>query len=210
LPKSPLVRRYTDLPSLIYLLRTRALTLLNPQFWPDRNDAHYVEVYGHRVNAGSILALCFTDQTERSHHWQVFAGGPAGVCIEFDKEHLKAHLLVQEPSLRMESIAYKKVRELKSETLGTMDLPFTKRWPFQDEKEVRIVYCTDEPGCTTKDIGVPLEVIRGVILSPLVPQSQSEQIKAVLRGIDGCANLQIHRSSLIDNAQWKKGADGAP
>src|SRR6266849_2421317 len=35
------IRRYTDLTALIYLLRRRNLTLLDPSSWDDSNDSYY-------------------------------------------------------------------------------------------------------------------------------------------------------------------------
>jgi hypothetical protein len=39
------LRRYTDLTALIYLLRKRKLTLLDPSSWDDSNDSYYLTLY---------------------------------------------------------------------------------------------------------------------------------------------------------------------
>lgn len=75
--------RYTQLPSLLHMLRARAVTLLDPDSWDDRNDASYMALYKERKTLKSLLALCFSQVPETYHHWHVFAQGSAGVCIYF-------------------------------------------------------------------------------------------------------------------------------
>jgi hypothetical protein len=53
------LRRYTDLTALIYLLRKRKLTLLDPSSWDDSNDSHYLTLYKEKRKLKSVLALCF-------------------------------------------------------------------------------------------------------------------------------------------------------
>src|SRR4051812_37446876 len=84
LPKSgphKFLRRYTHLPAAIHLLRTQTLTLLDPTGWDDGNDVFYMEEYKRRKRLKSLLALCLSGAEESYHHWKVFAGHPAGVCI---------------------------------------------------------------------------------------------------------------------------------
>ena len=54
------LKRYTELPYLLYALRTKKLTLMNPAAWEDRNDAYFLMRYQERQDCGSVLALCFT------------------------------------------------------------------------------------------------------------------------------------------------------
>lgn len=65
------LRRYTDLTALIYLLRKRKLTLLDPGSWDDSNDSHYLTLYKEKRKLKSVLALCFMQTDERYHHWSV-------------------------------------------------------------------------------------------------------------------------------------------
>ena len=69
------LRRYTDVPALIYFLRERKITLLDPQSWDDSNDSHYLTLYREKNRLRSVLALCFTQTSETYHHWRVFSGG---------------------------------------------------------------------------------------------------------------------------------------
>jgi hypothetical protein len=66
------LRRYTDLAALRYLLREQKLTLRDPQFWTDTNDSRYLECYRQKMGLSSVLALCFTQSSERFHYWETF------------------------------------------------------------------------------------------------------------------------------------------
>jgi hypothetical protein len=82
------LRRYTNLASLIHILKRQTITLLNPATWDDRNDAYFMSEYRRIKQAKSVLALCFTTAPETYHHWRVFSHGGDGVCIEFDHQKL--------------------------------------------------------------------------------------------------------------------------
>ena len=34
-----MIRRYTDMPTLVYLLKNKQITLLDPNTWDDKNDS---------------------------------------------------------------------------------------------------------------------------------------------------------------------------
>lgn len=77
------MRRYTELPSLIYMLAYRKITLLDPSSWDDKNDSYFFSLYRDKVKLKSVLALCFTQARDTYHHWRVFAPGSAdvpGIC----------------------------------------------------------------------------------------------------------------------------------
>ena len=54
-----------------------------------------------------------------------------------------------------------------------------------------------------KDIPIPLSCITRITLSPWVHESLTKHIKNVLIGIDGCEKIEIVRSTLIGNDEWK-------
>ena len=70
-----LLRRYTDVTSLIHIRRRRKITLLDPTTWEDKNDSKFLSIYKDKNNLKTVLALCFTDAPETSHHWKVFSPG---------------------------------------------------------------------------------------------------------------------------------------
>src|SRR5712691_8091529 len=88
--QSSRLRRYTDIPALIYLLSVRQITLLDPQSWDDKNDSHYLRLYREKKNLKTVLAVCFAQASETYHHWRVFAPGSSGICICFKRADLLA------------------------------------------------------------------------------------------------------------------------
>lgn len=133
------LRQYTDLPSLIHLLQSKTLTLLNPNKWDDKNDKLYMRIYKDKKNLASLLALCFTEAPETYHHWKVFASGSSGVCVYFYKT-LLLQQLDSVTGIQHRQVMYKKLDALKNSPLAIKDLPFLKRYAFRDEKEYRIIF----------------------------------------------------------------------
>jgi hypothetical protein len=93
------LRRYTDIPALVYLLREQQVTLLDPQSWDDENDSHFLGLYQKKKNLETVLALCFSQASETYHQWRVFAHGPSGVCICFKRAEL-LRAIKKQPALR--------------------------------------------------------------------------------------------------------------
>jgi hypothetical protein len=195
------LRRYTDLPALVYLLNTRKITLLDPQSWDDRNDAHYLTLYRQKKKLKSVLALCFTQAGETYHHWRVFANGSSGVCIRFRRsELLKA--LKKQSGVRTGRVTYLTLTKIRTKA-AVRELPFLKRYAFEHENEFRVIYESKTDKFATLDIALPLSSIHRITLSPWLHPSLSPHIKRMLRSIRGCSGLEIVRSTLIGNTEWK-------
>jgi hypothetical protein len=197
------LRRYTDMPALLYLLNERKITLLDPASWPDSNDSHYLELYQKKMGLESVLALCFTQAHETYHHWRVFANGSSGVYIRFRRAELLKIIRAQ-PSIRTGTVKYLTLPEMRQKTLAIRDLPFLKRYAFEQEEEFRIIYESKTAIKPTLDITIPLSCIERITLSPWLPHLLSRHIKQTLKSIKGCSELEIVRSTLIGNEEWKK------
>lgn len=202
------LRRYTDIPALIYLLRERKLTLLDPRSWDDSNDSYYLALYREKKELRTVLALCFTQAYETYHHWRVFAGGSSGVCIRFKRsELLKATR--RQPGLRTGPVKYLTLAEIRNKSLATQELPFLKRYAFEHEDEYRIIYESKATNLTTLDIAIPIFCIDRITLSPWIHPALSRHVKQMLRSTKGCSNIEIVRSTLIGNEEWKNLGEGA-
>jgi hypothetical protein len=206
------LRRYTDLPALIYLLSERKLTLLDPRSWDDRNDSNYLSVYRRKKNLKSVLALCFTQASETYHHWRVFSSGSSGACIRFKRSELLKTMNAH-PGIRSNIVQYltlDKMREKKrNKKLAVNDLPFLKRYAYGHEEEFRIIYESKATKLRTLDIDILLSSIDTITLSPWISEALSANVKRTLKSIQGCSKLRIVRSTLISNEEWKKFAETA-
>lgn len=201
-------RRYTELPSLIHLLRYRQLTLLDPRSWDDKNDSYFLAQYREKSELKSVLALCFTQANETYHHWRVFAPGSAGVCVRFRESRLRA-AVAKVPGLMMKPVEYLTVTQLRHKRLARSRLPFLKRYAFQPENEVRLLWQSKTEERETLALPIDLSAISRITLSPWLHPSLADEVKALLKSIEGCSRLQVYRSTLISNAEWMKRGDAA-
>ena len=203
---TPPLRRYTNLAAVIHHLHTKTITLLDPATWDDRNDAHFLQQYKSKQNAKTVLALCFTEQTDRYHYWHVFARGVNGVCIQFDKE-LLLNTLNEEDGFKHRLVDYKSIDYISEDKPELKDLPFLKRKPYKDEKEYRIIYIDKHKTMENKPINIEISWINRITLSPWMPKALVDSTKVILKSIDDCGELKIFHSTLTGNEKWKKAAD---
>ena len=197
------LRRYTELPYVMDYLHTEELALLNPASWDDRNDSFYIEEYARRSGAKSVYALCLTDCAETYHHWRVFSNGSGGACIQFKREKFLA-AISNIDGLRSEVVRYKTINELHQAKPTLDELPFLKRFAFQNEGEFRLFYESNTEGPAIHRIKVPRSCVDHVILSPWLPNNVSDHVKKTLKSISGCSKVKIYRSTLVENENWKK------
>jgi hypothetical protein len=198
----PILNRYTTLPIALEVLTKRCITLLSPETWEDRNDAYYLERYRQGMKFRSVLAICFSLHRETFHHWRIFSSGSSGVCIEFDKNGLLKNVAGR-PGFRHEKVAYSWISELKKTKPPIEEWPFLKRKPFEDEREYRITFESKTESLRSTTVPIDLASIRRVTLSPWIPGSVASSVIALMKRIDGCAGLEMIRSSLLDNAGWR-------
>ena len=119
-------RRYTDIPSLVQMLTSRKLTLVDPSFWDDKNDSYFLSAYKEKNKLKSVLALCFTTESETYHHWRVFSSGSSGVCINFRAIDLE-RTLRGISGVSFEKVNYRTLNELRNKSPEIVELPFIKR-----------------------------------------------------------------------------------
>lgn len=197
------LRRYSDIPALIYLLSNQKITLLDPSSWDDSNDSHYLTLYREKTNLKSVLALCFTQTSEKYHHWRVFANGAGGICIRFKRSALLKAVKKMQPDLRIAPVKYWTFEGIRDKKLTTLELPFLKRFAFEQEDEFRMIYESRTRNISKLDIAIPLSCIDRITLSPWIHKALVPHIMRVLRSIRGCRALEIVRSTLISNEKWK-------
>jgi hypothetical protein len=196
------LRRYTNIPALIYLLREQKITLLDPASWDDKNDSYFLSLYRQKKKLESVLALCFTPAYETYHHWRVFAGGSSGACISFDRKKLLAAVKKQ-AGVRSKTVQYLTLNDIKEMNVKAAQLPFLKRSAYGDEREFRILYESSTQKNSTLDIAIPLACIDRITLSPWIPAVLSDHVKSTIKEIQGCKLVKVYRSTLISNESWK-------
>jgi hypothetical protein len=84
------------------------------------------------------------------------------------------------------------------------ELPFLKRFPYQDEQEFQAVYTGMDEPAEFKGFPISLSCIRRITLSPWLSSALVESVKTTLKRIPGCEFSKVYRSTLVDNEAWKK------
>ena len=199
--KSDLLKlnRFTTIPFLMDMLVREKLTLLNPSFWEDQNDKGTVEAFKYRSGINSIYALCLTYGNETVHHWNAFANGSSGCCIEFSPDRLFSNLGLNS-NLRHGKVLYNSIKNLRN--FSDEELPYLKRLPFKTEKEYRLLLLDENPQQPAFDLDINLDVIRRITISNKVPKSVYKSLKTVLLNINPAFQGKIVHSTLFKNQIW--------
>lgn len=213
------LRRYTDVLSLLDMLKHNRLTLLPPSRWYDENDRLGLSEYGARRGKGAVFALCMAEGKEQAHHWQLFAGHSHGVSIQFEKSDFVTHLDSLQASPRFGGtllhgpVIYQNLSQIRDRRpIRLEDLPFLKRETFSAEEEYRLVGWQDDffAGLSFT-IPLPATLIKRVTLGPAMPQALAETLKDIACEHEGCRDIPFGISRMVNNASWAEAlAAGLP
>ena len=197
------LKRYTTLASAVDMLVQERLALLDPAKWKDTNDTHFLGAFKDCVKAKSLYAVCFTQAAETYHHWQVFAGDNEGVCVEFHKEAL-LESLGEDRRYLYQDMKYRTLNQLaRRKRINVYELPFLKRQGFADEKEFRLLFRSTRPQKAVHALPIQRSWIKRIILNPWLNDALYQSMKVALNSIQGCGDLRVIHTSLINNAEWK-------
>lgn len=197
-------RRYTDVNATLALLKNRAISFTKPASWFDKNDGAGLTLYANHMGAADVFGFCLTGAKETSHHWQLFSGHSHGICILF-KRKLLIDQFKSDHSVHHGNVKYLSVNELRN--IYPVDdslLPFLKRNTFSDEREYRAISTNIFPGAETFELAIKLETIHRVVVGPAMPQNLYLNFKSIVRGIEGCGNMDVTRSMLPNNGAWNR------
>ena len=188
--------------SLIDTLLHRRLVLTDPKYWSDNNDKQGIEIYRQRMGLTSVRALCLTAAAETFHHWQVFAGGNAGVCVYLNRSRLLKAFEANH-NLLHDAVQYKtlaQLRAIKNADLNKM--PFFKRHGFRDELEYRVIALGVFSDAETVSVPIDLSLISHVTFSPFVVRDLALSVGQACKQLPGCSKIKFNQSNLIDNKAW--------
>lgn len=200
--------RYTDLPSLIHILKNRQLTLLDPKTWDDRNDSSFIAQYKDKCNLKTVLALCFSQASETYHHWRIFAPSSSGVRISLNEHHLRNSIAATN-GVQLRAVEYVKIDSIRETGVKRGDLPFVKRYPYHPESEIRLLWESATEIRESFPLNIDLKAITQITLSPWLHPELAESVKSLINSIDGCEKLAIRKTTLISNAEWLKHGSAA-
>lgn len=196
------LNRFTSLPILLDLIKTKEIAFSDPSFWEDRNDVEIILEYKRRKNIKALFAICFCVGNETIHHWKTYANSVYGCCIEFNKEALLEPFDIQK-GFRYQNIIYKKINNFKQEYKDNKimddDLPFIKREPYQFEYEFRVIWEGNCDDVIQKKFPINLNSINKITLSHSYPDHLIDLVKELLP-IEIRDNT--NQSTLYKNSDW--------
>ena len=158
-----------------------------------------------KMEAQSVLALCFSMASETYRHWRVFTHGSEGVCIEFERQTRLAKLS-RIDGLRSGPAEYERIDILETKPPSVDDPPFLKRLPYEAEQEFRLVYLVRSRTVEAKLFPIDLIAIRRITLNPRMPKSLVASVKTTIQSIVGCSKIQVIQTTLLENERWKNTA----
>jgi hypothetical protein len=206
------LKRYTHLPQLLHMLRSKTITVLAPETWEDQNDTYFLTRYkAARPNIKSLLALCMTDASDTYHHWRVYAGAPSGVQIRFNPPAFESWV-DNHPNAKLGRVEYLHVDEFGVSAADVTRLPFLKRIAFRDEDEIRLIVEDFESVRRAFSLPFDLDMIEEIKLSPWLAEPLVETvIKTLADAYSGPKSkwegIKITRTSLLANPRVMSAGD---
>ena len=193
------LNRFTTLPVLLDLLHRKKLVLLDPDSWDDKNDSKIISKYKEykKVN---VCAICFSMTSETVHHWKTFSNGVSGCCIQFNAQKL-FEIVNSINGVRHDPVQYKRINDVGRNPISLEKVPFTKRLPYECEKEYRIIFETNEE-IKFFEIDIPLEIIEKITFSQQMHPQIYDTLKKHLKSAFPDLSIKINHSTLYENHKW--------
>lgn len=92
--------------------------------------------------------------------------------------------------------------KIRGGTATDDDMPFLKRYASSDESEYRIIY-PSSTDIAFKHLDIPLTAIRKTSVNPWASDTFFNIIRETIKNINGCEDIKVGKSSLIDNKEWR-------
>lgn len=199
------ISRYTTIEDVKYTLLYGRIKLYKPipQYWTDKNDLHYVNLFKKSLKKKSAYFFCATRSQETFHHWKVFGKQQKAACIQFKRDKLER--AVKSNNCSFHAVEYLKIEQLND--LKTKDLnrlAYMKRIGYSDENEYRIIYTSCSRQKASKVISIPHECISTIIINPFVSANKAANYIEELKSFSGKNSIKFRKSTLTDSARWQK------
>ena len=200
------IAKYTTLPFLLDILKTKKLSLLKPDSWDDKNDAiallkylDYKRIENNNIK--SIFASCFTYDIDCIHHWNTFAKGAAGCVLVLNAKRFFKSVKEFDNDIRFDVVRYKKIKSLEEDRINPENIPFLKRFPYQCEKEIRLLKLSESKK-KSYPIPINLNIIKKIKFSQSLPKSIYKQIRRLVKDFLDNEDIDIYHSTIEENKEW--------
>ncbi len=167
--------------------------------WEDRNDAELIELYNEHHPERKAAVLCFLNDDESIYHWVYFTNGHDSedvCCMEFDKNRLLE--IAKECGFECREVQYDTLKEVSFD--DEYELLFTKRWPYRNEREFRIVRLYEEDDASEFFLPVK-DALARITVSGKLTQEECERRTRELKE-NFRVSCDINHSTVFRNDKW--------
>lgn len=164
--------------------------------WEDKNDLRFLDLYRKIMNNQDVKVLCFLNDDETIYHWKSFRTGKCSsdiCCIEFDKKKLLSHFSANGDFIYGE-IEYATIADASFD--NPRKLLFTKRWPYRNEKEFRIVQIKGSEKVMVNDA-----ITRITMSQELCKEEYDIRVKVIQQMLKR-RSVIYNQSTIMENDIW--------
>lgn len=192
-----ILNRFTTIEKMLEIVETEEMSMSDPSYWEDKNDAHIMELYRTKKKLKALYALCFTKGSETIYHWGAFSSKSDACCIEIAADNL-LDKYSKKNGFAARVIEYVKLRDLKTKVIDSNQIPFIKRHPYRNEDEFRIIF-QSRRSSKRPTLNIPRAAIKKITINQYLPKKVFDLIK---NNIESKWKIKVNRSSVIKNDQW--------
>ena len=189
------LNHFTTFDAVIGIIKT-GLRFSTGQSWEDKNDLRLLELYRKITNNQDVKVLCFLNDDETIYHWKAYQTGKCSsdiCCIEFDKKKLLSHFSTNSNYI-CEEVQYATIADVEFD--NPRKLLFTKRWPYRNEKEFRIVQIKGNNNVFVNDA-----ITRITLSQELCKEEYNLRVK-VLKQLLKKKSVKYNQSTIMENEIW--------
>jgi hypothetical protein len=179
------------------IVSKQEIEMSNPKRWEDINDVCILDAYKEKRGFKTLYAVCFLGEGETIYHWSAFSERTNVCCIEFDKNEL-INSIPEDVCFRHDSVKYIQIEDLERELKNVDDLPFSKRYPYRNESEYRIIF-QDRSKIDKKIIKIERSMINKITING---QLSSEVFRLIKSEIEDKYKIEVNHSTIIKNQKW--------
>jgi hypothetical protein len=191
------LNRFISINRMFDIVSKQEIKMSNPKYWEDKNDVSILDMYKKKRGFKTLYTVCFLSEGETIYHWSVFSERTNVCCVEFDAKKLISSI-PKDGCFRHDNMNYIQIKNLERELKNVDDLPFSKRYPYRNESEYRIIF-QNKMEVDEKIIQIERSMISKITINWQLSDKIFELIK---NEIESKYKIEVNRSTIIRNEKW--------
>lgn len=194
------LNRFISIDRMFDIISKKKIKMSDHKYWEDKNDKCVLDKYKTELRYKSLFALCFLCEPETIYHWKCFAKKMDTCCIEFDGKKL-INSIRDKKCFKYGKVKYIPIKKMKEKLTKVECLPFSKRHPYRNEAEYRIIFVSKSQ---KNEKIIPINnssMVNKITINPYLPERCFKIIKKELSEV--YTIKEVNRSTVIENPDWK-------